>query len=79
MVEYIVAVPLDKVGRSQRGINIVRLGEYLADNSKLLRGEAAEGVEEHRFIFKIPAFKNFVFEASQHAAVVKPSLETKES
>ena len=74
MVEYIVAVPLNKVGRSQRGINIVRLGEYLADNSELLRGEAAEGVEEHRFIFKIPAFGNFIFEASQHAAVVKPAV-----
>ena len=36
MVEYIVAVPLDKVGRSQRGINIVRLGEYLAYNSEIL-------------------------------------------
>ena len=74
MVEYIVAVPLNKVGRSQRGINIVRLGEYLADNSELLRSEAAKGVEEHRFIFKIPAFKNFVFEAGQHAAVVKPAV-----
>ena len=74
MVEYIVAVPLDKIGRGQRGINIVRLGEYLADNSELLRGEAAEGVEEHRFIFKIPAFENFIFEASQHAAVVKPAV-----
>ena len=74
MIEYIVAVPLDKIGRSQRGINIACLGEYLADNSELLRSEAAEGVEEHRFIFKIPAFENFVFEASQNAAVVKPSF-----
>ena len=74
MIEYIVAVPLDKIGRGQRDINIVRLGEYLAYNSELLRGEAAEGVEEHRFIFKIPAFENFVFEAGQHAAVVKPSF-----
>ena len=26
MIEYIVTVPLDKIGRSQRGINIVCLG-----------------------------------------------------
>ena len=74
MIEYIVAVPLDKIGRSQRGIHIVCLGEYLADNSELLRCKAAERVEEHRFIFEISAFENFIFEAGQHAAVVKPAV-----
>ena len=74
MIEYIVAVPLDKIGRSQRGIHIVCLSEYLANNPELLRGEAAERVKEHRFIFKISAFKNFIFKAGQHSAVVKPAV-----
>ena len=61
MIEYIVAVPLDKTGRGQRDINVLSLGEYLAYNSANQRGRAAYGVVELSFIFKIPSFENFVF------------------
>ena len=62
-------------------------GVILAEREKSTRHPHRKGVRrwklslatmanstDYRFIFKIPAFENFVFEASQNAAVVKPSF-----
>ena len=77
MIKYIVAADIRKVGRVQRDTDIVRLSEYFSDNTELLRGKAAEGVEKHRFVFEIPALRELVLEAGQHTAVVKPAVRNK--